>query len=1085
MRINYFIQAMWSSIASKKGFAILPYLAVMTTLSVLPIIPVAATGYFQQLGGSVIDDRGTALQGVTVSLKGTMISTQTDTDGQFAIAASRGDVLVFSMVGYETQEKVVEDSDAIDIVLLAIASDLDEVVVVGYGTQRRATLTGAVSTINTREVVNISTPNLSNTLAGRAPGMNVTNTSGLSGATSAIRIRGSFAEPLYVIDGVVRDKGAFDALEAFEVDQISVLKDAAAASIYGSRAGNGVVLVTTRRGIQQKPTFNYQSNYMTSRPTMTLLSDLQSATDELIYQNRVAEFNGTALPNGEEEFAYFSDKDYNVHDFIWRNPSAHRHSIGVNGGSDRVTYNSLLSYRGENGSYTSLDHQNVNLRSNVSAKINESITVDLNISATQQNHNRFYWPFSGDDDFDVSDLYRVTFNWPRTYPFYTEADGTPANYVTDFPVQTPMGSWLAWSVIDQIVGDRYINSRERQFNSIMSVNFDLGKFIPGLSTRVMGSFVGEDFLRKRYLTFQRNYVFNQADPDGNRFIPAPPDPNRTNVFNFSSNEPFMDYNINSKWEYQVNWFLTYSRKFADHSVDALFVYEQAEDKLHAAFARAERPLTSYDQMFAYPADRELRQADGWEEIGARKSYIGRANYTYLDRYTAEFSFRYDGNTLFPVNGRWGFFPSVSASWRISEESFFEKATDIFSELKLRGSYGTTGSDLDVNGNRITPFSFNYRYLNTGGYIFGDRLMGAIGPGPTPNPNLTWATNTFYNIGLDYGLFNQKLTGSIEAFLREETDILGSRLVTLPDNYGQALAPENYAARSFRGVEVSTQWTDNALGGELNYSILANLGYAVDRWDVFDEAPAYGPDGNRNFESRIGLPHDRIIGLRSLGLIRDQELLDELLAQGLTQFGRQPYLGGLYFEDIRGDGYAPGADGRIDANDNQLLSTRGAPRINYGLGINLSYKNFVLQTLFQGVMAYDRIISNQEGAGMRQHGGVVRPYYPIWASDDVWTPDNPDGIYPRPIGQNWFESGTGSSSFWIRNGAYFRLKNLNLGYNLPTAWAQSMKLDNLQVFFNGTNLFVFSPMTEFHDPEQRNYDSFPVMKTFTFGVDIRF
>lgn len=1049
------------------------------------------TGKAQQksINGRVTNERGEPLEGVSISVKGTTIGSKTNLDGKYQLNAPADALLVFSILGYETQELTVTATSVVNVMLKDMTSDLDEVVIVGYGTQKKVNLTGAVSSVNARELTNIAPANLSNTLAGRAPGVNVTNTSGLSGATSSIRIRGSFGEPLYVIDGIVRDKTAFDALEASEVDQMSFLKDAATASIYGSRAGNGVVLVTTRKGTQSKPMINFQSNYTFGKPTQTLLSDLTTATDELIYQNRVAEFNKTTLPNGQEEFDYFKDKSYNVHDFIWRSPSSHRQALTISGGSDKITYYSLLSYRGENGSYKTVDHGKFNLRSNVSAKISESISVDLNLAAYQQNLDRFYWPFTGNDDFDVSDLYRVTFNWPKTYPFYVEADGTPANYVTPFPIQTPMGSWQAWSVIDQVIGDRYIRTRQRQFNPILSVNIKLDQFIPGLSTKVMGSYLGEDYMRKKYLTYQKNYVFNQADPDGNRFLPAPPDPNKTNTFTFSQNQPFMDYEITTDWSYQFNWFVNYARIFNKHSIEALAVFEQAEDGKYAAYARAENPVTPYDQMFAYPEDRAFREANGWEEIGARQSFIGRVNYNYDSRYIAEFSFRYDGNTLFPEHRRWGFFPSVSAAWRISEEAFFKNLKSAFNELKLRASYGTTGNDLKLDAanenDRIDAFSFVQRYVNAEGYMFGDRYYTAIRPTPTPNPNLTWATSTTYNAGLDMSMLNSRLTGTIDVFLKKETDILGSRLVTLPDNYGQELAPENYAARSWRGGEITLQWNDNAVNNEVNYSIMANLGYAKDQWDVFDEAPAFGPDGNRNFESRIGRPHDRIIGLKTLGIIRTQEQLDELLAQGFKQFGRDPYLGGLYFEDVRGDGYAPGPDGKIDVNDNQLLSSNAAPRINYGFGLNISYKSFSLQTHFQGVMNYDRIISNQEGAGMRQHGGAVRPYYPIWASDEVWTPDNVDGKYPRPIGQNWFESGTGASSFWIRNGAYLRLRTLNLAYNLPKGWISALKLDNAQLYFNGTNLFVFSSVKEFHDPEQKNYDSYPIMKTFSFGIDVRF
>lgn len=1037
--------------------------------------------------GKVTDEAGNPIQGVTVISKlDPTLSVMTDSDGQYEInSESAEDSLIFRYVGYQSQEVAIDNKTTLNITLATEIGSLDEVVVVGYGTQKKASLTGAVSSVKSEDIENIASANLSNTLAGRAPGVNVTNTSGLSGATSSIRIRGSFGEPLYVIDGVVRDKEAFDAIEAGEVDQMSFLKDASTAAIYGSRAGNGVVLVTTKKGKNQKPVFNFQSNYTVATPTMPLLSDLTTATDELVYQNRVAEFNGTPLPNGDEEFEYFKNRSYNVHDMIWRNPQSHRQSLSVNGGSEKITFYSMLSYRGEQGSYKSVDHDKINLRTNVSAKINDAIDIDFNISAYQQGLDRFYWPFTEDDDFDVSDLYRVTFNWPKTYPFYTLADGTPADYVTDYPVQTPMGSWLAWSVIDQVVGDRYLKTRKRQVNPILSINVKLDRFIPGLSTKVVGSYLGQDFMRKKYLTFQTNYVFNQADPDKNRFLPGAPDPNKTNTFNFSQNQPFMSYEMQNDWEYQFNWFLNYDRSFEKHNINALAVYEQSESGLYAAMARAENPITSVDQFFAYPEDRQMREANGWEEIGARQSIIGRVNYDYDMKYIFEFSFRYDGNTLFPKEKRWGFFPSVSGAWRLSQEDFFQNWTDSFNEFKLRASYGSTGNDLDVNNEKITPFSYMYKYVNAGGYMFGDRYYTSIKPGVTPNPNLTWATSKSYNVGLDVATFNNRLDASLDLFIRKETNILGSRLVTLPDNYGQELAPENYAARSWKGGELNLNWNDRFANDEWKYSVMANLGYARDQWDIFDENPSFRVGGNRHFESRIGQPHNRIIGLKVIDIIRTQEQVDELIAQGFKQYGRDPYLGGLLFEDVRGDGYEPGADGKIDGNDFQLLSKNASPRVNYGFGFNLSYKNWSLQTHFQGVMNYDRIISNQEGEGMRQHGGAIRPYYPIWASDDVWTPENVNGKYPRPIGQNWYESGTGATSLWIRNGSYLRLRNLNLAYALPDKWSEAMKIGRAQLYFNGTNLFFLSAMKEFHDPEQKNYDSYPVMKTFSFGLDVRF
>lgn len=1046
----------------------------------------------QQIAGRVLDATGQPISGATVSVKGGG-SSSTDADGQFSIQGKLGDLVTITSVGYISHEFVVTKLTSNTISLSDEIGSLEEVVIVGYGRQRKGNLTGAISSVNAEQLKNISPSNLSNTLAGRAPGVNVTNTSGMAGASSSLRIRGSFAEPLYVIDGVVRDKAAFDALEANEVDQMSFLKDAATAAVYGTRAGNGVVVITTKKGTAQEPVFNVQSNYTFGAPTQTLLADITTAADELTYQNRVSQFlwergdqsQPWVAPNGQKEFDYFKDKDYSVNDMIWRNPFSHRQSISLNGGGDRITYYNLLSYRKEFGSYKSLDHEKFNLRSNISAKVTDDFSIDVNIAANQTNSKRFYWPFStsaADDDFDVSDFYRVTFNWPKMYPFYLNADGSPSNTVTEYPVQTPMGSWQAWNVIDQVIGDRYIDRKVRQVNPIMTLNYKLDKLIDGLSTKVVGSYVAEDYMRKRFMTFQKNYTFTALDASDNRFIPAPPTEDKINIFTFSQAQPFLDYTPEREWQYQFNWFLNYNKTFNKHAIDALLVYEQYKFGGTYVNSRAENPIVNLDQMFIYPTDRNFRSTTANEAVDARRAVIGRANYNYGDRYIAEFSFRYDGSPLFPGDKRWGFFPSMSAAWRISEEDFFANVKNSINDLKLRASYGSTGNDLDVNAARIGQFLYQEKYAPSGGYMFGDRYYNGIAYGSNPTQNLTWTTSKSYNFGLDFAFVNHKLTGNIDVFSRKETDILGGRNLIVPDNYGRTLAPENYAARSYKGGEITLGWNDRA--GEVSYGINANLGYAKDRWDVYDEEPAYGVGREQNFRSRIGRPENRIIGLEAIDLVRTQEQLDQLISQGFKTYGRDPYLGMILYKDVRGANYSDGPDGKIDDNDMMLLSDNNTPRINYGLGLNASWKGISVSALFQGVLAYDRIISNQEGAGMRQHGGSFRPYYPIWA-DDVWTAENPNAAYPRVVGSNWAESGTASSTFWIRNGAYMRLRDLNVSYALPQRVVSALKIKGASVFFNGTNLFVISPMTEFHDPEQKMYDSYPVMKTFTMGLDVKF
>ena len=496
--------------------------------------------------GTVVDAANIPVIGANVFVKGTTHGTITDMDGNFTLTnVAENSTLVISYIGFLEKNVEVGNKTSFDIVLLEDSKKLEEVVIVGYGTQKKVNLTGSITAVNASELSGISTSNLSNTLAGRAPGVNITGNSGLMGASSNIRIRGGFGEPLFVIDGIVRDKDAFDALEVNEIDQLSFLKDAATASIYGSQAGNGVVLVTTKGGTQQKPMFNYQGSYTFMTPTQELFSDMFTATDELIYQNRVAQYQGLATPNGEKEFEYFKDKNYNVNDYIWQTPWNQKHSVSVSGGNDKVTYYALGSYIGEEGSYKNLENDKFNLRSNVTAKITDQIKMNFNLAANQQNQQRFYWPFSDDDEQTIGDLYRCTFNWPKTYPFYLNADGSPANNVTDYPVQTPMGSWQAWNVVDQVVGDRYIKTRKREVNAILSFDIDLGKFIPGLTTKLVGNYIGNDYMRKKYLTYQHNYVWAAANSDQNRFIPAAPDPNKMNTFTFSQNQEFLSYNVHS------------------------------------------------------------------------------------------------------------------------------------------------------------------------------------------------------------------------------------------------------------------------------------------------------------------------------------------------------------------------------------------------------------------------------------------------------------------------------------------------------------------------------------------------------------
>ena len=466
------------------------------------------------------------------------------------------------------------------------------------------------------------------------------------------------------------------------------------------------------------------------------------------------------------------------------------------------------------------------------------------------------------------------------------------------------------------------------------------------------------------------------------------------------------------------------------------------------------------------------------------SYFGRVNYDFQSKYLISGTFRADGSSKFSKGNRWGYFPSAAVAWRISSEKFMEKTQNWLDDLKIRASYGTTGNDLNTSNKSIGYFQYIERYTTGSSYMFGKGLANGIQTGSMPTTDLTWATSATINGGIDFTLLSNRLSGTIDGFYRKETDILGSRTTTLPSTYGASLAPENYAERSWRGGEFTLTWRDKVQHG-INYSLYMNIGYSKDRWDVLDESVIY-MTGNLKDLSLVGMSAGRITGLKVDHLLTDQAEVDELIAKGFKQYGRDPYLGGLLFQDTRGDGYSLGPDGKIDGNDAyNLLSENGTPRINYGFGGSFSWKGITIDMHFQGVGSYDRLVGCDATKGIPQYGGNTRPYYPIWTSDKCWSPENPNGVYPRVIGKNQYESGYGNTDFWMRNGAYVRLKNLNIGYNLPASILRPLGLLHAQVFMNATNLFSISAMNEFMDPEQKYYDSFPLMRSFTFGLNFSF
>ena len=506
----------------------------------------------------------------------------------------------------------------------------------------------------------------------------------------------------------------------------------------------------------------------------------------------------------------------------------------------------MLGFHDENGSYKKLDFKKYNFRSDITAHVSKRFNVNFNLSGNQKEYNRFYWPYDNVDDFNVPDFYRTTFNWTRLYPFYVDDNGNLTTDTNANPVTA--GSW---NPVDMVLGNRYQKTTRRTIDGQVRFNLDLGQFADGLKTSFLAQYTAYDENLKGFLTHNKGYRFKSASAE-NKFIPAKVDPNDMVVHNLSSNYEGIREMVKLDHSYQINWFLQYDKVFnKKHAVSALLVYEQSESGGKTLNGTADDMLTtSIDQIFVTSSDTQRRYFNGSEWEKARQSVVGRFNYSYADKYIAEFSFREDGNYKFAPGERWGFFPSGSVAWRMSEEGFMKNISWL-SNLKIRGSYGTTGDDNNWDGeDNIAAFLWRESYKNGTGFIFGDNYQNGLTVGSTANPYISWAKLEVYDIGLDFGFFDNRLSGEFDYFYKNKNHILRARNRVIPGTYGASLSNENYAEQDWKGTEVSLKWSDTYRS--LDYSVYANLGYVKDTWKVLDEA-----EGLEAWRSAIGHPNTRL------------------------------------------------------------------------------------------------------------------------------------------------------------------------------------------------------------------------------------
>lgn len=995
----------------------------------------------QESSGSVAgtvtaSETGQPLAGAHVAIDGTEHSTLTGSNGRFSI----GDVapgtyrLTVTLIGYAdftTPEVVVTAGEAanVDIPLEAEAVELAEVVAVAYGQQRRATITGAVSSVRGEDLITTPVPNVTNALAGRLAGVIVNNRSGEPGADNAtilVRGEGTFGNdnnsPLIVIDGVA-GRGDFGRLNPEDIESITVLKDASAA-IYGAQAGNGVIVVETKRG-GGAPRFTYSASFGTTQATA--LPRQVSSADFAIYQNELDESLGTPLTYSEEQIQCFREgsdpllcSNTNWFDEITKDASLQTdHRLTVSGGTDRVSYFISGRYLYQDAIFenSALQYRQYNLRSNLTAQLNDNLNVSLQLAGRVEDRDR---PVNGVDGIFAN----AAQNNPTVPAFYP--DGQPS---TGIEFRNP--AIQADGTTGSRKGNEFIGE------STLTFRLDLPSITEGL---YLAGFAAADIEVADGKEFNNVWDWVEFVPSTGEFVSRADRTGPIDVSKFSSRDLQRTLNLRMGWD----------RAFGRHLFQMFAAHERFKaDFDSVAGFRTDLPSDEIQELFVGGSD-GIDNGSTARERG-REHYFGRLSYAYDDKYLAEFTLRRDGSDRFPEDSRWGTFPGVSAGWRISREPFFN--LDFVDDLKLKASWGRLGNDRTGNFQFLSTFD-----LAETAFVFGDdpdRVRG-LEPNAIPNPDITWETIDKFNAGIEATMFDGRLSMDLNVFRDDRSGILITRSASVPNYVGFDLPAENLGETSKTGFDGMISYRESF--GDFRLDLSPNFTYATNRIDFIDEASDI-PDWQR----REGHPLEDYLLFESCGIFRSQEGVDS-----------RPHLqgtlpGDICFVDTDGNG-------EISNNDRIRVFDSPTPKFQYGVTTGFGYKGLQLDMVWQG----------QLGAALPVLPTLNAPVAPAqWLFEDRWTEENPDAKYPRSFDRR-NERNNLLSTFWLRDASYLRLKSASLNYALPQHLVTPLSADNMNVYVQAFNLFTLTGI-ENYDPELDEINTFryPQTRIVNFGVSVSF
>ena len=988
--------------------------------------------------GLVTDNTNQPLPSASVVVKGTNTGVQTDFDGNFSIKVSKGDVLVVSYLGFATKEITIGDESTLKIILIEDADSLDEIVVVGYGTKSKSKLIAAVSTINEKTLKKQPVANVSNALEGLASGLFVTQGSGEPGfSNSSFEVR-NFGAALVIIDGA---PGDLNQLDPNEIENISVLKDAAAAAVYGVQGGNGVVLITTKKGKLGKPKLSY-SNQFTYTAFTSYPEYLSSAERGEVLNEGLRNSNQTPFYTEEQLELYRDGSDpINYPNTDWRGlvlkdwGLQQQHNLNLSGGTEKVKYFVSTGYVDQGSNYNAdvLSFQRYNLRANVSAAITDDLTLTLNMGARRQLNEA--------PAYSAYNIFReLSRSLPNDLAYYP--DGTPARLSV-----TP--NHVVEGIKDFNAG--YYRARNNNFDAKISLKWDV-KQVEGLSVKSYASIVYNTNFTKNWGKSYDLFTLNRQTGNYDVFSATPEG---------AVSETVLSQGTSYTNHYVLQESINYERGFGDHNVSALLLAEiQKQQGQDFNASRQDFQSTLIDQLFA--GSLENQGANGGEFRENRLGFVGRFSYDYQSKYFIESTYRYDGSSRFAPGNEWGLFPSVSVGWRISEESFFKPLKDIVSNLKLRASVGTAGNDGTSAYQWLSGFNYNLFYA------INDTAIPTIDNTALPNKDITWETNTTYDIGLDVDLFDRNLKFSFDYFFRKREDVIAGANASVPSTLGVALAAQNFYEFSNEGFEFSFDYSKE-INEDLKISALLNFSKSREKAVFIDETLQEDPFMRANLTQTGGYTGLRR-GYISNGLFQSQEEIAQYAIQdnnGNTSL--QP--GDVKYIDLNGDNV-------IDVKDQKVFGNGSKAATNYSLNLGVEYKNFALSVLLTGAGGYDIYLEGEAQSPLRN--GFNGYDYQL----DYWTPENTGARFPRISDGGFNENNYKYSDFWLRKGRHIRFKNINFSYTIPKR-KENSTFNEVKLFCTGQNLFVIKDFDEDFDPQTGSGLGwyYPQTKSITFGINV--